>query len=1159
MSESTQPEQPAGPAADYKATLNLPDTPFAMQGQLAKREPVWLAAWQADDLYGQIRQARAGRPRYILHDGPPYANGQIHLGHAVNKVLKDIILKSKTLSGFDTPFVPGWDCHGLPIELKVEEKIGKVGSERDGQVIDAARFREACRDYAQAQMEAQRQDFQRLGIFGDWGNPYLTMHYRQEADTVRALARIVENGHVQPGMKPVNWCLDCGSALAEAEVEYQDKQSDAIDVGFGVVDRAALAARLNLPADSLQQLPVDVVIWTTTPWTLPANQAVALGSTIRYQLVRVNPVLPAFTFPDTLDTPRFNLRRLTKKDKAALQQAASDPLIWEQHPVRRNEPAAFDEFFAGALASGTAYVIIDKQTEQIVGTTRFYEDDRAGHSIAIGYTFLTRDYWGNGSNAEIKQVMLDYAFQSRNRVWLHIGESNQRSRRAAEKLGAVYSHTAALSVQPGSLADYAYYYLDNPHPQAVLEPVGLILAASLVATATERYALQPPEVLAEFDGAALEGLMLQHPLIAARQVPVILGEHVSDESGTGAVHTAPGHGVDDYKVGLRYGLPIDNPVGGSGVYSPTAAVFAGEHIYKANPKIIQQLQDSRKLWTHAKITHSYPHCWRHKTPIIFRATPQWFISMEARGLRQQALEAIKQVNWVPEWGYNRIEAMLTDRPDWCISRQRTWGVPIPFFVDKDTSALHPRTAELLEQVAQRIEQGGVQAWFDLDAAELLGEDARQYRKISDTLDVWFDSGVTHFAVLDQRPELHSPADLYLEGSDQHRGWFQTSLLTSLAIHGRPPFRNVLTHGFTVDDKGRKLSKSLGNTKGLEPQDIAGQNGADILRFWIASADYRYEMAASKEILSRAVDGYRRIRNTLRFLLGNLNGFNPVTDLVPSSQLIDLDSYILRVADQQQQQIITAYDAMQFHQVSSLITGFCISELGGFYLDIIKDRQYTTRADSHARRSCQTAVWHLAQAMVRWIAPILSFTAQEVWEVLCQLDDRMDRYVFTAEWYALPVTDEQRQISDADWQQIIAVKSAVNKQIEQARNAKLVNASLSAQADLWVKPPLRAVLEKLGDELRFVLITSAVHLHDWSDNTPVARLNDDQAGQAQPAAEPAVADATSGISVRISPADGEKCVRCWHYRQDIGVDPQHPAICGRCVENVVGQGEVRHHA
>ena len=1141
MSETTQPQdQAAVSEIDYKSTLNLPDTPFPMQGQLAKREPIWLAAWQADDLYGKIRTARAGRPLYILHDGPPYANGQIHLGHAVNKVLKDIIVKSKTLSGFDAPYVPGWDCHGLPIELKVEEKIGKVGSEKDGQIIDAASFRCTCRDYAASQVATQRVDFERLGVLGDWDNPYLTMNFRQEADTVRALAKIVANGHVQAGMKPVNWCLDCGSALAEAEVEYQDKRSDAIDVGFEVVNRNDLSARLGLAATELQDLPVDIVIWTTTPWTLPANQAVALGADIAYQLIKVQPVPDAFVTPETLETPHFTLRRLTKKDKAALQEAARDPLIWEQHPVKRHEPAAFDAFFAEAMAHGLAYTIIDQATGQVVGTTRFYDDNRAENSIAIGYTFLTRDYWGKGANSEIKQAMLDYAFTHRNRVWFHIREHNGRSRRATEKLGAVYSHSAIWPPQPSASIEHAYYHLDNPTPLEVRQPVGLILAKNLVESATQRYALEAPKVLAEFQGDKLEGLQLQHPLIADRQVPVILGEHVSDESGTGAVHTAPGHGVDDYKVGLRYQLPVENPVGGSGVYLPTATILPGEHIYKANPKIIQSLKDNRKLWKHLTIEHSYPHCWRHKTPIIFRATPQWFISMEAGGLRQQALDAIKQVNWVPEWGYNRIEAMLTDRPDWCISRQRTWGVPIPFFVHRDTSALHPRTVELLEQVAQRIEQGGVQAWFDLDAAELLGDEAAEYRKISDTLDVWFDSGVTHYAVLEQRPDLRSPADLYLEGSDQHRGWFQTSLLTSLAIHGRPPFHNVLTHGFTVDEKGRKLSKSLGNTKGLEPQDIAGQSGADILRFWIASADYRYEMAASKEILSRAVDGYRRIRNALRFLLGNLNGFNPASDALPLDQLIDLDRYILLAAHKQQQQIIAAYDAMQFHQVSSLITGFCISELGGFYLDIIKDRQYTTKADSQARRSCQTAVWHLLRMLVRWIAPILSFTAQEVWEFMPADGTDQAPYVFMTEWYTLPEAALSGSISAEDWQTIIAVKSAVNKAIENARNAKLINANLSAQADLWARPAIKHVLDKLGDELRFVLITSAADLHHFEDS----------AGEATD---------VEGLRVAITPASGEKCVRCWHYRQDIGLNPQHPQICGRCLINVVGQGEERRHA
>ncbi|XID74892.1 isoleucine--tRNA ligase [Alkanindiges sp. WGS2144] len=938
---------PAG--MDYKSTLNLPDTAFAMKANLATREAQWLGGWQADGLYQQIRAARAGQTKYILHDGPPYANGSIHLGHAVNKVLKDIIIKSRTLSGFDAPYVPGWDCHGLPIELKVEEKVGKVGDK-----VDAKTFRKLCRDYAASQVQLQRKDFERLGVLGDWDNPYLTMNFKQEADIVRALGKIVEAGHVQAGLKPVNWCLDCGSALAEAEVEYEDKKSDAIDVGFGVVDLANLNQRLGITVD----VPTDIVIWTTTPWTLPANQAVALHPEIDYQLVKVS----------------------------------------------------------------------------------------------------------NDSGAQ-----------------------------------------------------------------------ALILAKELVASACERYQLDNPQVLADFKGTALEHLKLQHPLIAERQVPVILGEHVTAASGTGAVHTAPGHGVDDYKVGLQYNLVVDNPVGSNGVYLPTAPIFAGQHIYKANPQIIDNLKTIGKLMAHQPIQHSYPHCWRHKTPIIFRATPQWFISMEQGGLREQAMAAVQDVQWIPDWGKNRIEAMVDGRPDWCISRQRTWGVPIPFFVHKDSNELHPRTVELIEQVAKLIEQDGVEAWFELDKADLLGADAEQYNAIKDTLDVWFDSGTTHYAVLEQRPDLCAPADLYLEGSDQHRGWFQSSLLTSIAINQRAPFKNVLTHGFTVDENGRKLSKSLGNYIPLD--DIIKQLGADGLRLYVASSDYRYEIAASKEVFNRVSDSYRRIRNTLRFLLANLNGFKPSTDLVPVDQLIALDQYIIQRASDVQQTIVAAYDDMNFHAVCSQLTGFCINDLGGFYLDIIKDRQYTTKADSHARRSAQTALYHLVQAFVRWMSPILSFTAQEAWPLI---PEQSEKYVFTAEWYALPQATGVNLVSAEHWQVLLHVKAAVNKQIEAARNAKLVGSNLSAQVDLWADDTLYPVLDQLGNELRFVLITSQVNLHPF------------EASQGE-------STDIDGLRVRISPAQGTKCARCWHVLPDVGSHTEHATICSRCIINVTGEGEERQYA
>ena len=945
MSDKQTPEN----AVDYKATLNLPDTEFAMKANLAVREAKWLEEWYADDIYQQIRASRIGKPKYVLHDGPPYANGQIHLGHAVNKVLKDIIIKSRVLDGFDAPYVPGWDCHGLPIELKVEEKVGKVGVK-----VDAASFRKHCREYAYSQVELQKKDFIRMGVFGDWNNPYLTMNFKQEADIVRSLALIQKNGHIQPGLKPVNWCLDCGSALAEAEVEYEDKKSDAIDVGFTVVDLHDLSTRLNVTVSH----PTDIVIWTTTPWTLPANQAVALHADIDYQLVQI-------------------------------------------------------------------------QSER--------------------------------------------------------GVQN------------------------------------------------LILAKDLVASACERYQLANPVVLADFTGSTLEHLPLQHPLLAERQVPVILGEHVIATSGTGAVHTAPGHGVDDYKVGLQYSLKVDNPVGGNGVYLPTAPIFAGEHIYKANPQIIETLGRVGRLWAHQPIKHSYPHCWRHKTPIIFRATPQWFISMEQQGLREQSLHAIRNdIAFIPDWGQNRMESMVEGRPDWCISRQRTWGVPIPFFVHKDTNELHPRTAELIEQVAQLIEQEGIDAWFNREAKDFLGDEAAQYNCVRDTLDVWFDSGTTHYAVLDQREELSNPADLYLEGSDQHRGWFQTSLLASIAIQQRAPYKSLLTHGFVVDEKGRKMSKSLGNI--ITPQEIIKDMGADGLRFWIASADYRYEMTAGKEIFSRASDGYRRIRNTLRFLLANLNGFKPSTDALAVDDLIALDQYILQRAAEVQHTIQQAYKEMNFHIVTNALTQFCINDLGGFYLDIIKDRQYTTKADSQARRSAQTALYHLVQAFVRWMSPILSFTAQEAWVLI---PEQTEKYVFTAEWSTIPSASSANLLTEADWQTLIQVKSAVNKQIETARNAKLIGSNLSAKVELWADQNLQNLLNRLGDELRFVLITSQVLV--------------------QPYAEQGEATELAGLRVQVSAADGEKCARCWHVLPDVNTHAGHAGLCARCIVNVTDSGEVRKYA
>ena len=958
MSQSDQ-SQPI----DYKDTLNLADTAFPMRGDLAKREPKWLEQWFADDVYAQIRQARQGREKYVLHDGPPYANGQIHLGHVVNKVLKDMIVKYKTLDGYDVPYVPGWDCHGLPIEQKVEGIIGKVGQPhkdkaRNGEIVSPTEFRQACRDYANSQIALQMADFKRLGVVGDWDNPYLTMNFKQEADTVRALGRIYANGHITRGMKPVNWCLDCGSSLAEAEVEYEDKKSDAIYVGFDIVNRDALAATQAVEGK------LQAIIWTTTPWTLPANQAITVSEALEYSVVK---------------------------------------------------------------------------TEK-------------GH---------------------------------------------------------------------------------------------FIVAYNLLAHLMSVFGIEEYSVLATVKGSELMVLRAQHPLIPERQVPIITGEHVTADSGTGLVHTAPAHGVDDYNVGRQFGLPTENPVGGNGVYLPEAKVFVGEHIYKAQPQIIATLQESGHLLKHNTITHSYPHCWRHKTPIIFRSTPQWFISMQTKGLREQALHDIPNVVWTPAWGQNRIEAMMHGRPDWCISRQRTWGVPIPFFIHKDTGTLHPNTESLIEQVAQLIEQGGVEAWFDAPAEQFIGADVAEYNKATDTLDVWFDSGATNFAVLDNRGELTNPADLYLEGSDQHRGWFQSSLLVSEAIYGRPPYKQVLTHGFTVDAKGYKLSKSKGNTKGFEPQDIANKLGVDILRLWVGSSDYRYEMTVSKEGFDRTTDMYRRIRNTIRFLLANTDDFDPATDMVAANDLVSLDKYILTRAQAVQNEIRESYTNMDFHQVCQAVVGFCSQDLGGFYLDIIKDRQYTTKADSQARRSAQTAIFHIAHALLRWIAPILSFTAQEAWEVLKGSNkEQGNGYIFTQEWYEFPAVDMD-DVTENDWQLILAAKEAVNKAIESAREQKLINANLSAEVAIYSNGDMANALAKLGDELRFVLITSGASLHDFAD---------------KPAELTAAELENQNLAVQVAPAEGEKCVRCWHIVTDIGTNPAHAHICGRCVTNLPdGTGEVRHYA
>ncbi len=938
--------------SDYKHTLNLPKTDFAMKANLAQREPQTLKRWLAEDIYGQIREARKGREQFILHDGPPYANGDIHIGHSVNKILKDLIVKSKTLSGYDAPYVPGWDCHGLPIELNVEKKVGKPGHK-----VDAATFREKCREYAYKQVDGQREDFKRLGVLGEWDNPYLTMSFDVEANIIRALGRIAENGHLHKGFKPVHWCLDCGSALAEAEVEYKDKTSPAIDVAFAVADAADARARCGLPENLDGEL--NLVIWTTTPWTLPANMAVSL------------------------------------------------------HPE------------------------------------------------------------------------LDY-------VWLAIEHNGQR------KL--------------------------------------ILLAEALAESAMSRYGIEDYETVGRCKGAALENLALQHPFYD-RQVPVILGEHVTTDAGTGAVHTAPAHGQDDFVVGQKYGLEVYNPVGGNGVYIEGTEIFAGQHVFKANDAVVALLEERGRLLHHHKMEHSYPHCWRHKTPIIFRATPQWFVSMSQNGLLDAAMKEVDGVEWMPSWGRARIESMMQERPDWCISRQRTWGVPIALFVHKDTAELHPRTAELVEQVALRVEEKGIQGWFDLDAEELLGEEAAQYTKVTDTLDVWFDSGVTHFSVLAQRDYLRFPADLYLEGSDQHRGWFQSSMLTAVATQGVAPYKAVLTHGFTVDAQGRKMSKSVGNV--VAPQKVMNTLGADILRLWVAATDYRNEMTVSDEIFKRTADSYRRIRNTARFLLANMAGFEPSEHALPAEEMLELDRWIVHRAATLQDDIVAAYDAYQFHLVYQKLHNFCVVELGGFYLDIIKDRQYTTRENSRARRSAQTALYHIAEALTRWITPILSFTADELWQVL---PGERSGSVFAAEWYqGLVRLPAGHAMDDAYWDTLQDVKTAVNKALESARNEGVVGGSLEAEVTLFCDEGLMQKLNALGDELRFVLITSSAMLAPLS------------------AANAASETELAGLQVRVSASEGQKCVRCWHHREDVGQSVEHPELCFRCIDNVEGEGETRHYA
>jgi isoleucyl-tRNA synthetase len=948
-----------------KYPVNMTETPFPMRGDLAKREPQWVKQWQDKKIYQRIRNAAKGRPKFLLHDGPPYANGDIHIGHAVNKILKDMVIKTRTMAGFDAPYVPGWDCHGMPIEIQIEKLYGKNLPTSD--VLQKARA------YASEQIERQKNDFIRLGVLGEWDNPYQTMAFGNEADELRALGKLIEKGYVYRGLKPVNWCFDCGSALAEAEVEYQDKRDPAIDIGFPFAEPEKVAAAFGLaqlPTDGGQALPGYCVIWTTTPWTIPANQALN--------------VHPEFTY--------------------ALVEA------------RRN--------------------------------------------------------------------------------------------------GA---------------------------------PILLILAHDLIAPCLERYGFDG-SIIATCKGEALSLINFKHPLAATdpgydRLSPIYPAEYVLQDSGTGIVHSAPAYGVDDFITCKAHGMKDDDiikPVMGDGKYASWLPFFGGMTIWEASKPICGKLEEAGTLFKLVMFDHSYMHCWRHRTPIVYRATSQWFASMDAQpkdggdNLRTTAVRAIEATKFYPAWGQARLHGMIANRPDWTLSRQRQWGVPMAFFLHKESGDLHPRTPELLEEIAQRVEKSGIEAWQALDINEFLGSDAKMYVKNKDTLDVWFDSGATHQTVLrgSHAQQSHFPADLYLEGSDQHRGWFHSSLLVSSMLNGCAPYKALLTHGFVVDGEGKKMSKSKGNV--VAPQKINDTLGADILRLWVAATDYSAELSISDEILKRVTESYRRIRNTLRFLLANTSDFNPHTDALPMDALFDIDRYAIAAMDAMQRDILRHYEQYEFHPVISRLQGYCSEDLGGFYLDILKDRLYTAGVNSAARRSAQTALWHITQALLRLMAPTLSFTAEEAWAIFAdkQAYADSDETIFTHTYHNLPLIKDGAALLEK-FGQLREIRAEVTRQLEQVRGEGSIGSSLQAEITIKASGAQYALLHSLQDDLKFIFITSQANLVEVATKEEEAIL--------------------------VTASSQPKCERCWHYRADVGADPQHPEICGRCVSNLFGAGETRSFA